>query len=277
MIPGAVHGDHEPDDAQRAAPTERMGSAPPAELHSVGPAFQGYYRWLRLSRLAMAAFFAMAAATFLWLIPWLPIGLDASDYSPELAFTVYLLGGLVITGILALAAREFVRRQREGLLVWTKVYDETTGLHSREYLYDRISLECERAEHAGSVFSVLLLQVRFGASASGQGSPPSGVSLRRVAEVVNRARRPTDLVGFISDREVAIFATGVNKEDRRSLQTRLATTMGTELARALHGQATVELVSGGATYGLDGRTAPTLIQAARAEAVLATPECLSAA
>ncbi|MCH8993788.1 MAG: diguanylate cyclase [Chloroflexi bacterium] len=225
----------------------------------------------------MAAFFAMAAATFLWLIPWLPIGLDASDYSPELAFTVYLLGGLVITGILALAAREFVRRQREGLLVWTKVYDETTGLHSREYLYDRISLECERAEHAGSVFSVLLLQVRFGASASGQGSPPSGVSLRRVAEVVNRARRPTDLVGFISDREVAIFATGVNKEDRRSLQTRLATTMGTELARALHGQATVELVSGGATYGLDGRTAPTLIQAARAEAVLATPECLSAA
>ena len=250
MHPAAARSEREPDDAQRAAPTERMGSAPPAELHSVGPAFQGYYRWLRLSRLAMAAFFVMAAATFLWLIPWLPIGLDASDYSPELAFTVYLLGGLVITGILALAAREFVRRQREGLLVWTRVYDETTGLHSREYLYDRISLECEQAEHTDSVFSVLVLQVRFGASASGQGSPPSGVSLRRVAEVVNRARHPTDLVGFLSEREIAILATGVNKEDRRSIQIRLATTLARELTRVLHRQAAVELASGGATYGL---------------------------
>jgi len=277
MHPAAVRSDHEPDDAHRAAPAEQKGSAPPAELQSVGPAFQIYYRWLRLSRLAMAAFFTMAAATFLWLVPWLSIGLEAGDYSPELAFTLYLLGGVVTTGFLALAVREFVRRQREGLLLWTSVYDETTGLHSREYLYDRISLECERAERTGSVFSVLVLLARFGASAPGQGSAPSGVSLRRVAEVVNRARRPTDLVGFLSDREIAIFATGVNKESRQSLQTRLASTLATELARVLHKQATVELASGGATYGFDGRTALTLIQAARAEAVLATPECVSAA
>ena len=277
MHPAAVRSEREPDDAHRAAPTERMGSASPAELHSARPAFQVYYRWLRLSRLAMAAFFAMAAATFLWLVPWLPIGLEASDYSPELAFTVYLLGGLITTGILALAVREFVRRQREGLLAWTSVYDEATGLHSREYLYDRLSLECERAERIDSVFSVLVIQVRFGESASDQVPAPSGISLRRVAEVVNRARRPTDLVGFLSDREIAILATGVNKEDRPSLQTRLASALATELTRALHKQATVELVSGGATYGLDGRTAPTLIQAARAEAALAPPECLHAA
>ncbi len=43
----------------------------------------------------------LGAAFLLLLLPSLATELDTSDYTPEPAFTLYLLGGIVITAMLA--------------------------------------------------------------------------------------------------------------------------------------------------------------------------------
>ena len=45
--------------------------------------------------------FVMAAVFILSLPPGLPSEPDTNDYTPELAFTMYLFGGVAITAVLA--------------------------------------------------------------------------------------------------------------------------------------------------------------------------------
>lgn len=243
----------------------------PERLQRAREAHRSYYRWLRLRRLALVAFFVMATLFLLWVLPWLPAGLDTDDYTPQLAFTVYLLGAVAVTGALALASRELVRRERERLMVWAAVYDETTGLHSRTYLYDRLSLECERAERGSDGFSVLTLQIRIGSPASV--SPPtlSNAALERVAELVDRLTHPGDLVALLSGSELAILAIGVDQADRRPLLERLRAAVAAELPQFLNGLAIVDVIGGAATYGVEGKEPGVLIQAARTAATLALP------
>ncbi len=239
--------------------------------------YQTYHRWLRLSRLALAAFIFMAAVFLIWAVPWLPGGLDTDDYTPELALTVYLLAGAAITGMLALGLRELARRNREGLMVWATVYDEATGLHNRTYLYDRLSLECERAERRGSVFSVIVLQLRMGSSAPGPPPTLSNASLQRVAELLNRLLRPTDLVGLLSGRELAILAIGMDQEKRQPLMIRLRDAVAEALPQSLDKPAITDVKSGAASYGVDGKDPGALIQAARTAAILTLPNRARAA
>src|SRR3990172_13214301 len=133
-------------------PTRQAGSTPlppetlpPERLRAASTVTRSYYRWLHLRRLAFAAFVILGIFLLLWLVPWLPSGLDTDDYTPEMAFTVYLLAGVALMALLALGFQELARRNRERLMLWSTVYDEGTGPHNRTYLYDRLSLECERA------------------------------------------------------------------------------------------------------------------------------------
>ncbi len=48
----------------------------------------------RSSRLVPTAFIVLGAAFLLLLLPSLATELDTSDYTPEPAFTLYLLGGM---------------------------------------------------------------------------------------------------------------------------------------------------------------------------------------
>jgi hypothetical protein len=99
------------------------------------------------------AFWAAMGYFVFWAVPWFPGGLDEKDYTERVAFT-FVLGGLCgVLGIGTLVVREYLRRTRESLLAWTAVYDDTTGLYNRQYFYDRLSLECERARRQGTTFS----------------------------------------------------------------------------------------------------------------------------
>ena len=189
----------------------------PDRLRRASEMHQSYFRWLRVSRLAMAAFSVLAVLFFLWTLPWLPSGLDASDYTPEVALTIYLLGGVTLVGASTLALREFTRRQRERLIAWSSLYDEATGLHNRAYLYDRLSLECERAERMGGVFSLFVLGIWVGGVGSGPPPTVSDTALQRVAEFINRLSRPTDLVALLSRSDLAVLMIGVDREKRAPL------------------------------------------------------------
>ena len=261
----AGRGGHSPD-----AP-RRNGEAPFSEKNRQAKKIhRSYYQWLRLSRLALAAFFVMAGFFFFWAIPWMPSGLDADDYTPELAFTVYLLAGMSITGIMALGSRELVRRKREGLIAWSAVYDEATGLHNRTFLYDRLSLECERAERSGGVFYVIILQIRLVRPTLGPPPTLSNAMLQQVAELINRLTRRSDLVALLSGSELAILAFELGRESQDDLLERLRNAVATELSRLLEGSAMVNVAGGVATYGMHGKEPGALIHAARVAAAIGT-------
>ena len=245
----------------------------PDRLRRASEMHQSYFRWLRVSRLAMAAFSVLVVLFFLWTLPWLPSGLDANDYTPEVALTIYLLGGVTLVGASTLALREFTRRKRERLIAWSSLYDEATGLHNRAYLYDRLSLECERAERMGGVFSVFVLQIRSSTS-----KPIlSNAALRRLAEMINGCTSPTDLVALLSGSELAIIAIGVGQEARIVLLETLQAVVAGELARHLGAATTVNVIGGTATYGVHGREPAALVQAARTAAAMGSLPRLRAA
>ncbi len=247
----------------------RKGETPfPEKNRQANAIHRSYYKWLRLSRLALAVFFVMAGFFFFWILPWLPSGLDADDYTPELAFTVYLLAGMSITGILALGSRELVRRKREGLIAWSAVYDEATGLHNRTFLYDRLSLECERAERSGGVFYVIILQIRLYRPTLGLLPTLSNAMLQQVAELINRLTRRSDLVALLSGSELAILAFELGRENQDDMLERLRNAVATELSRLLDGSAMVNVAGGVATYGVQGKEPGALIHAARVAAAI---------
>ena len=237
----------------RAAAAGRVEAPSRNRRQSAAQAYRTYQRWLRLKRLAMAAFFTMAALFILWAIPWLPAGLETNDYTPELAFTTYLLLGVALTAAAAMTFQELVRRHREGMLAWGSIYDETTGLRNRAYLYDRLSLECELADHNTGVFSVLVLRV---------GVPALG----NVAELVEQVTHRLDVVALLSGSELAILSVDVGEKERDVLLERLQGVVAAELHR-LPGEPAIKDVRGGAaTYGVDGTDPNALVQVARSAA-----------
>ncbi len=250
---------------------ERAASATPERLSRTRAAHRGYYRWLRLSRLMLGAFVIAGFVVLGWLIPWLPSGLEPADYTPKLAFTVYLLGFATIIGMLALGFRELARRDRESLLVWSSVYDEATGLHNRTYLYDRLSLECERSQRIGSVFSVIVLQIRIVSPKAGQAPALSAASHEKLAELIDGLTHPTDVVALLSGSELAILTIGAGRDSRTQIQERLRNAVQAELPKVVDGPSVIDVRGGMATYGVDGTDAGTLIKAARMSAMLTAP------
>jgi len=269
---------HGPPPSDNGAPSSGpRESISPERLRLARRVYRSYYHWLRLSRFAMAAFLSMALFFFAWLVPWLPRGFDAKDYTPQASFTVYLLSAITFLGIVTLALRERAWRNRETLMAWSAVYDEGTGLHHRAYLYDRLSLECDRAERAGTSFSVLILHIRLGGSQSGPLPTLSRTALQRVAELINSLTHPGDLVAMLSGSELAVLAVEVAKEERRLLLERLRAAVLAELPRLVDPAAIVGVAAGTVTYGPDGRDAESLIKTARTAAALSSPVRHSAA
>lgn len=226
-------------------------------------AFRSYHRWLRLKRLALAAFLTTAALFFLWAVPWLPRGLDTQDYTSEFAFTVYLLACVTISATLSMAAQELARRKRERLEAWTSVYDEATGLRNRDYLYDRLSLERAHAELSNGTFSLLVLRLPGG---------DRGHAIKDVAELVERNTHRSDIVALLTGSELAILAPGVDEAQRDALLTRLLDVIHAELGGRSGSADVSQIQGGGATYPADGDDPHTLVQSARASARRSTAE-----
>jgi len=225
---------------------------------------------MRLSRLALGSFIFIGAIILLWLIPWLPAGLDTSDYTPRVAFTVYLLGSAAIIGLTVLSLQELARRDRQVLTAWASVYDQATGLHTRAYFYDRLGLECDRGEHMPEPFSVIVLQFHaVGPNVKNKSKPPlSNNALEKTAELINSVTHATDVVGLLSGSELAVLAVRVDRERRHVLQDRLERTVSNALPELVGQPSRIDVRAGGATFGVDGTQAGGLIQAARTSAAL---------
>jgi GGDEF domain-containing protein len=252
---------------------------PPDRLKRGRAAHRRYFLWMRLGRLAFAAFLFMTVIVLLWLVPWLPSGLDTNGYTPRVAFTIYLLAGSAITALLVLSLQELARRDRQVLTAWASVYDEATGLHTRTYFNDRLALECDRAQQTPEPFSVIVLQFHaLGSQPKRKNKPPlSNTALEKTADLINTITHASDEVGLLSGSELAVLAVRVDRAQRHVLQERLQRTVAAALPDLVGQQASIDVRSGGATYGVDGTQPGGLIQAARTSAALSVRKHVKAA
>jgi len=221
---------------------------------------RSYYAWLRLSRLAMAGFVITAVLFFLWAIPWLPSGMSTADYTPEMAFTMYLILGTALLGFTGLAFNHLARRRQATLMAWSAVYDQKTGLYNRAYLYNLLSLECDRSQESKSAFSLLVFQFQAGDSAA-----VTADALRSLAEVIRRTIRSTDVVALLSDSELAVLALDLKRKQRTALVEKVKKLILGSLPKVT-GSKEIQVLAGAATYGADGEEPGAIIQAARASA-----------
>jgi len=70
----------------------------------------------------------------------------------------------------------------------------------------------------------------------------------------------------------SVFVKSMGREQRVALLERLRTAVAAELPEFLDKTAVVDVIAGGATYGVEGSEAGALVQAARTAATLALPQ-----
>jgi GGDEF domain-containing protein len=176
-----------------------------------------------------------------------------------------------------LSLQELARRDRQVLTAWAAVYDQATGLHTRSYFYDRLGLECERAQP--EPFSVIVLQFHaLGPATKHRNKPPlSNAALEKTAELINSVTHSSDVVGLLSGSELAVLAVRVDRERRHILQERLQRTVATALPDLVGQPSRIDVRSGGATFDVDGAQPGGLIQAARTSAALSVRQHVRAA
>jgi diguanylate cyclase (GGDEF)-like protein len=233
---------------------------------SSGSIYKGYFRALYLSRMTLVAFWASFFYFVVWAIPWIPGGLSRGDYTRQFIVTMAFGGACMLLGLLAATFRAAARQRREALVAWTSVYDQATGLHNRRHFYDRLSLECERSERYGSSFGLILLTLEPPAGVGGRQAGRGGASLRPGAELVKSLTRSTDLVALISNSEFAVLILDVGKEQAVQLADRLRQSVSTRLPALVSGadsSAWPIIKVGVSTYGEDGLTPESLVEAAR--------------
>ena len=217
-----------------------------------------YYQLLQRSRLMVVAFWAAMGYFIFWAVPWFPGGLNEKDYTERVAFTFVLGGTCGFLGISTLIVREYLRRTRESLLAWRAVYDDTTGLYNRQYFYDRLALECERARRQGTTFSLIVMRFEHRA---GRGRRPDADSLRRLSTALGRTARANDLAAVLGGNELAVAAIGVSRKMLPQVRERFETALEASLADS--GEQ-LQLRLGSATYGARCRHPSTLLRLARA-------------
>ncbi|MBI5287888.1 MAG: GGDEF domain-containing protein [Chloroflexi bacterium] len=167
-----------------------------------------YLRDLKLSRLTRVAALVVTGMFFAWTIPYLPSGLDPDTYTGP--GSLALMFSVLAVGLAALSIAYLLRasRRREMLVAWSALFDESTGLHNRQYFLDRLDLEIARATVGDRSFRVFLLQ----AARQDPGGQPQRLSredLSAVAAALREQLSPYDTLASLRPDELAILAPGV--------------------------------------------------------------------
>lgn len=223
MTPKGLHG---------ASETE-------ASADEVKAAERAFQRSVYVSRLMLAAFFTVAVITIVWAIPWFPYGTSVEDYNSRVAMMTLLGSSAAVFAFTAVRLRQKIRGVESRYLMLSSIRYGLGHMRRREYFYDRLLLECDRAKQNKASFTVVVLRARL----DGPG-PAGATAVQRLVEVLEPLAKEYDWLAPIGTHEVAMFAPKVPG--------RLAEAYGRDLltkaqdALDLPG---VHLVAGWAAYG----------------------------
>ncbi len=232
-----------------------------AERRSSTGLYTRYLRLVKASRLLNVTFWTLTAFFLFWAIPWLPGGLSEEDYNRQVAFTLALAGIAFGTGVAVLLLREWQRRLEEALVAFNAVYDNTTGLYNRRYFYDRLALECERAQRQGTPFSVLLF--RFDPDTVEHKRGGAETTLRLLGDMLVRETRGSDVVAVLGANELAVAAVGVDGRAASDIGQRLRLAIEKLLTERLGAHLSHPVRLGVSWYPGEGSNAAALLRLAR--------------
>jgi GGDEF domain-containing protein len=228
---------------------------------------QEYERAKAFRKAMLYVFFIVFVATVLWAIPWLPYGLSVGDYNDrtELLVALGLLASISAFG--AVYMRDVSRRFEQTLLTWTTVHDGLSDLRRREYFYERVVIECQRAKASGSRFAVIALRFRRDEN---EASPEM---LATALHAIEPHLGSNDRVAALASHEIGVLSFRVAAEPVRFLAKRLEDA----LAEAVAGGDESHISVGWAVYGVDGDDAGALVGMARTRLKDATAEVIAPA
>lgn len=167
-----------------------------------------YLSDLKLSRLSRFAALFVTGMFLAWIIPYLPSGLDPDAYTGPGSLALML--SVLAVGLAALSVAYLLRasRRREMLVAWSALFDESTGLHNRQYFLDRLDLEIARATIGNHSFRVFLLQATR-QDPGGQLRRLNRDDLSAVAAALRENLGPYDTLASLRPDELAVLAPSV--------------------------------------------------------------------
>ncbi|MEV4276643.1 GGDEF domain-containing protein [Actinoplanes xinjiangensis] len=159
----------------------------------------------RLAVLAVAVLMAPGVQALVWLLDW-PLNI------PLISGSCAVMFGLVMTRMAGLVAAQ--RR--------AAVTDALTGLRTRRYFTDALSLECRRAGRTGHGVGLLVIDVdHFKSINDGYGHPAGDQVLREVSHRLAAATRAGAVVARYGGEEFVVLAPHTGPEDLLALAERL--------------------------------------------------------
>ena len=216
---------------------------------------RSYRRSLFWSRLMYAAFFTVFAGALLWAMPWLPYGLEKQDYHPRTAFLLILLSAAWLTALGAVYLRGRSRRVEQTLLTWTTVQQGLSDRRRREYFYDRIVIECERAKMRRGEFTVVALRIEPNGDEVFEGR-----KLELALGALEPLIRDYDCLAALGPHEIGVLAPRITGDDAEAF----AESLCTLVREALAGQdAEADVHAGWAVFGAVAPDAGELVGLAR--------------
>ncbi|MEX2246658.1 MAG: diguanylate cyclase [Dehalococcoidia bacterium] len=247
-------------------------ATPPANL-APDDVKKHYISALKLSHLTRAAFFVVAAIFFAWATPFLPFGLDAREYTSATAMAMML--AFMSVGLAVLSTLYFMRaaRRRDVLLAWSAVFDESTGLHNRQYFLDRLDLEIARATVANRSFRIFLLQARR-QDPSGRFVSMSREDLADFAKTVRETVDTNDTLASFRPDELALLTPSVVPTLMEPIEDRLLEALRRFTTRARKGKAW-KIRMGSASFGADVDDPAKLLEETRRELLSSAPMMLT--
>lgn len=206
------------------------------QVQAVEKSLQRSVLW---SRLMLAAFFTVTVITLIWAIPWFPYGTSVEDYNSRVGMMVLLALSASFFAFVAVRLRDKMRHAESTYVTMSSVHDRIADLRRREYFYDRLLLECDRARQTGIAFSVVVLRTKVDEGSSFEVSP-----VQRVTEVMAPLAKEYDWLAPIGVQEVAMFAPKLTHDAAASF----AEDLRSRVQESLH-MPHVSLAAGWATYG----------------------------
>ncbi len=215
---------------------------------------RSYERSVFWSRLLLCAFFSVTAAFLIWTIPWLPFGTSAADYHGRVALQTLLGFGAGACALGAVYLRDKTRQKEAALLTWTSVHDSLIDLRRREYFFNRLLVECDKAHDDGHVFAVVVLRLQ-----PEPGTPPELRRIHAALEALEPLSAEYDWLAAIGAVEVAMLAPGIREDTLDTFVGRLKD----RVDEALRDDDKVTVIPGWALYGPEASGASDLISRAR--------------
>lgn len=202
-------------------------------------------------RLILAGFFTVFIATVFYVVPWLPYGLSEADYNGRVTFLLVLMLIATVLAFGAIYLRDLSNRVEQTMLTWTTVNDGLNDLRRREYLFDRIVLECSRAGLAREPFTVVALRV-------GGSMNSDTEKIHRAIKALEPIVRDYDCLASLGPHEIAVLAQGIGTAEAPGLEASLTGIVAEAFPGEEHG-----ISAGHAVFGADATEAGALIGIAR--------------